>query len=335
MKPLPKDAHKDGILSQFSISYTGRERGLIGDLVFPNCRVINQTGYYLKHLKGAWFSDEATVRGPGADFPMSGYPIDTDSVYLCTERAFAHAVPIELINNADNPVKPLETGTKYATTKILIAKERAVSNLVVTASNWTNADDVTGGWAAGESNTFIEDVLTAKESMRKLIGMYPNRMMICAATMTELEQETDLLDRIKYTGSSERPARVTPTAIAELLGLDMVVIGGSIYSDAYETVAGDEWSAVDLWETNTGKGSALLYYAPGEPSIDEPSAGYTFTWAGDDGAPTTVINKDNFRSVVRWWEPMKKSWIVAASEYFDVRATCPDAGYLFYDTISD
>ena len=333
MQPIQAQVHKDSFLSGMSIGY--RNPMFVADMVFPTVRVAKQSDYFLKFLKGAWFRNEAEVRGPGAEAAQGGYPLSSDT-YACMERAFKHKVPIEIINNADAPVRPFETGTRFATNKVMLAKEIAVASLCMTSGNWTSSNDVAAGWAGtadGSGNTFIEDILTYKETIRQLIGVYPNRLVMDAKTFKEIKTEYTVLERIKYTGTQGAPANVTTQTLAQLFELDWVGIGGAIKSDAEEVVAGTDFNAVDIWEVNATKGSAFLYYATPTPAMDEPSAGYTFNWAGGASPEDAMADGDAYREVRYWWDQDIKSYWVEAAENFDVKATCADAGCLFYDTI--
>lgn len=337
MLPTPKSAHIDSALSNLSILHKNQK--FIADRIFPTVPVAKQSDYFFKFLKGAWFRNEAGVRGPGANAPRGGYVLTSDT-YSCKEYAFAHPIPIELINNADEVLRPFETGVAFATNKVLLAKEKIVSDLVCTASNWTSSNDVEGGWAAtvdGTGNTFIADVLAAKRAIRQLIGMYPNVMEMDSKTFENCKQEYTVLERIKYTGTQGKPADVTAQTLAQLFELDEVLIGEAVYSSDEETVAGTEFTAVDLWETTATKGSCFLYFRPPAPGIEIPSAGYCFNWRnraeGAGGTPPKGAEGGPYRSVRRWWEDSPKQWVVEASEAFDPKVTSADAGYLFYDTI--
>ncbi|MBT8365121.1 MAG: hypothetical protein KJP23_10475 [Deltaproteobacteria bacterium] len=332
MQPTPKDVHIDSALSSISVGYKNPD--FIADSVFPIVRVSKQSDYYYKWLKGAWFRNEAGVRGPGTRARRGTTPI-TSALYKCQEYAFGRVVPIETIRNADAPIRPMQNATMYSTRKILLAKEVIASALMVTAANWTSSEDAAGGWAAGSGNTFIEDVLAAKETIRGLIGVYPNTMIMNAGTMVQCKQESTVLDRIKYTGTQGRPADVTANTLAQLFELDRVLIGSAIYSDAEEVVAGTDFNAVDLWETNAGKGACWIGYVEPQPAIDTPSAGYCFNWPGDEGIPDVqraAGGGNPYRTTRYYYEKDIKSYVVEASEYFDLELCCADAGFVFYDT---
>lgn len=333
MLPTPKSAHKDTALTNISIMH--KNLNYIADRVFPHVPVTKQSDYYYIFRKGAWFRDEARVRGPGANAARGGYPL-TDTTYACIERAFAHPVPIELINNADQVLNPMATGVRFATDKVLLAKEKIVSDLATTSGNWTTSDDVEAAWVKdtdGSTNTFIADILTQRQVIRQLIGVLPNVLLMDSKTFDQIKQTYSVLERIKYTGTSGKPADVTPSTLAQLFELDEVLIGSALYSSAEEVVAGTDFTAVDLWETNATKGAALLYYRPPAASIETPAAGYIFNWKGDAGQKSPVVKSNIYRTVRRWWEDSPKQWVVEASENFDAKVTCADAGCLFYDTI--
>lgn len=333
MQPKMSDVHKDSYLTGLSVGY--KNQMFVADMVFPTIAVQKESDYYFKFLKGAWFRNEAEIRAPGTRAARGGYPV-TAALYKCQERAFAHKVPIEIIRNADRAVTPFETGTRFATQKVMLAKEIAVAAACTTAANWTTSDDVAAAWvgtADGTGNTFIADILAQKETIRQLIGVYPNRLIMDAKTFKNVKTEYTVLERIKYTGTQGRPADVTTQTIAQLFELDWVGIAGAIKSSAEEVVAGTDFTAVDIWETNATKGSALLYYAEPAPAIESPSAGYCFNWRGSESPEDAEIDAGIYRSVRYWWDKDTKSYIIEASENFDVEIVCADAGCLFYDTI--
>ena len=330
----PKSVHIDSALSNISIMH--RNQAYLADRIFQTIPVVKQSDYYFKYPKGAWFSRGASLRAPGTEARRGAYTV-TAELYSCQERAMAHPIPIEVVNNADVPLRPMTTGVAFATDKVILEKEILLSRTVTTAGNWTSSNDAEGGWAktaTGVGNTFIEDVNNAKEAVRRQIGIYPNVMVMDAKTFNQVKQEFSVLERIKYTGTSGKPADVTAQTLAQLFEMDEVMIGTSLYSDAEETVAGAEFNAVDLWETNAGKGSCFLFYRPLSPGIEIPAAAYVFNWPSDAGQESRILASNGIVRTVRyWWEDASKQWVIEASENYDIKVVSPDAGYLFYDTI--
>lgn len=332
MTPTPKSAHVDAALSNIAIGY--KNPMFIADMVLPHVPVMKKSDYFYKFLKGDWFRLEAQVRGAGAEAAQSGYKLSTDN-YSCIEYALAHPVPVELINNADVALRPWVTAVNFVMRHILLRKEYIVSDLITTAANWTSTNDAAGGWlSSAASNTFITDMFTAKKTIRELIGVDPNTFVCDANTWDNILQNEDVLDRIKYSSSAGSPAIVTPNLVAQLFGLNEVHVGGAVYSSDEETVAGTEFTAVRMWETNADKGSAWLGYKTPVPALNEPNAGYIFEWMGDSGQESQIVESDTYRQVRKWWEDAKKAWMVEAAENFVAKVTSADAGYLFTDTLA-
>ena len=333
MTPTPKSAHIDAALTAIAIGYLNPM--FIADKVLPHVPVAKKSDSFFKFLKGDWFRLDARVRGAGAQAAQGGYKLTSDS-YSCLEYALAHPVPVELINNADAAIRPWETAVNYVMRQILLRKEYVVSSLITTAANWTTSNDAEGNWLySAATNTFITDMFTAKKVIRELIGVDPNVFVCDANTWDNILQNQEVLERIKYSSSAGSPAIVTPNLVAQLFGLNEVHVGGAIYSSDEETVAGTEFTAVRMWETNANKGSAWLGYKTALPAINEPNAGYIFEWMGDAGQESEIMSSDIYRRVRKWWDDARKSWMVEASEQFDAKVTSKDAGYLFTDTISD
>ena len=99
----------------------------------------------------------------------------------------------------------------------------------------------------------------------------PNKMVLGANVYIALTVNPSILERIKYQGSEANPANVTPNVLAQLFGLDEIVIAESVYNAA-------PYGAPDDMRFICNPDDALLTYTTASPSIDEPSAGYTFTW---------------------------------------------------------
>lgn len=323
--PTPQDVHIDTALTNVAIGY--RNRGYIADKIFPRVAVAKQSDRYYKYPKGAWFRDEASIRAPRTQSRQATYPLSNEQ-YFANEYALHTLVADEERKNADTPLAPDQKAVQFVMDKIDLRIERLVATLILTAANWAggHSEDAAGGWAAGASNTFIEDVETRIETIRKASGLRPNVLVLDAVTMSQLKREATVLSRIQYV---ERGI-VTADLLASMFNLDRVLIGDAIYSDAQEKADGTDFNAVDIWETNAGKGSAALLYAAPAPSIDVPSAGYIFGWTSGDDMEEVGIKSS--RGVRRWREAGKHSDAIESFDRVDAKMTGSDLGFLWYDT---
>jgi hypothetical protein len=104
--------------------------------------------------------------------------------------------------------------------------------------------------------------------------------------------------------------------LARLFEVDEVLVMNGIYdSAAYGASASMDF---------IGGKHALLYYAPRTPSLEEPSAGYRFTWNGYGNAGYGVDNFDL---------PKQKARRVEAHNYRDFKLVASDLGYLLDDIV--
>lgn len=99
----------------------------------------------------------------------------------------------------------------------------------------------------------------------------PNKLSLGYDAFIGLKNHPDILERVKYTGSSANPAIVNENVLAQILGFEQVKVLEATYNAAEE---GQEDNMQFVCESD----GALLSYAPTTPAIDEPSAGYIFTW---------------------------------------------------------
>jgi hypothetical protein len=321
-QPNVKDLLVSGPLANVSVAY--RNRSYIADRVYPIIDTSDPKCKITRFLKGAWFRDEAAIRGPGARAARGGYPIDFISVST-DEYAFAKEVTDEDRRFAKSsfapPLQPDTDALEYCADRIDLRKEKAIASQIL-AGTWSGVagEDAEGLWAAGTGNTFITDVETRIETIRGNTGIRPNKLILSANTLKEIKQESTVLERIKYT---ERGI-VTAQLLASLFGLDEVLIGDAIYSSAAEKADGSDFTAVNVWEKTANKGSAFLFYAPSRPGLKTPSAGYQVRLLYENGQQ---------RRTTTWREADRHQDVYEVAEETDIVQTGSDLGFLWYDTI--
>lgn len=321
-QPNVKDLIVAGPLADVSIAY--RNMSYIADRVFSIIDKISPKAKIARYLKGAWFRDEAGIRGPGSRANRGGYPVDYLSV-ATKEFAFAKEVTDEDRKFAGvqgaPPLKPDQDAIEFATDKIDLKKEVRVADLIM-GGTWSGVagEDAAGLWAAGAGNTFLTDVRARVETIRANTGLKPNKLIIDFGTYNSLKEESTVLDKIKYT---ERGV-LTKELLAAILELDEVLIGEAIKSTAKETKAGTDFTASNIWEKNAGKGSAFIFYSPSSPGLKTPSAGYQARVAYEGGQP---------RRTTTWREAAEHQDVYEVAEETDIVITGADLGFLWYDTL--
>lgn len=313
-----------GPLQNISVAY--RNKSYVGDRVFPIVDNAPPDAKIARYLKGAWFRNEADVRGPGARAKRGGYPVDFLSVAI-KEYAFAKEVTDEdrlyATMQGAPPLKPDQDAVEFCSDKIDLKKEKVISDLI-RAQTW--ADGVSGGedaeglWAAGVGNTFLADIRKGAKTIQAASGVLPNVLLIDFGTYNSLKEESTVLDKIKYT---ERGI-LTTELLAALLDLEEVLVGTAIYSSAKEKKTGLDWTSVQIWETNAGKGMGFLFYRPPTPGLKTPSAGLQVRCPYED---------NQSRRITTWREAAEHQDVYEVAEKVDIVVSGLDLGYLWVDTL--
>ena len=323
-QPNTKGLIVTGPLQNVSLAY--RNKSYIGDRVFPMLENVSPKAKIAKYNKGAWFRDEAGIRGPGARAKRGGYPISFVSLST-KEYAFAKEVTDEdrrftKVQGAP-PLQPDQDAVEFCTDKIDLKKERLIATNIL-AQTWADGnpggEDAAGLWAAGSSNTFLADIRNGAKTIQAASGVLPNVLVIDFGTYNSLKEEATVLDKIKYT---ERGV-LTTSLLAALLDLDEVLIGSAIYSTAKELKTGLDFTSAAIWEKNAGKGMGFLFYRPQRPGLKIPSAGYQARVAYDNGQP---------RRIMSWREEAEHQDVYEVAEETDIVVTGTDLGYLWIDTL--
>lgn len=144
------------------------------------------------------------------------------------------------------------------------------------ANEWTGIDDTTVGDKqfikfSNNNSDPIKFIDSQKTKMNEQTGRTPNKLAIGANVFDTLKLHPGILERVKYGGSTANPAQVTENVLAQLFGVDQLVVLKSIYNKA-EQGADAEMSFIG------DPNAMLLAYATDNPHPEEPSAGYIFTW---------------------------------------------------------
>ena len=147
----------------------------------------------------------------------------------------------------------------------------------------------------------------------------PNKLALGYNAFNALKENGDLLERVKYSGSSANPAKINEKVLAELLGLEKIVVFKSTYNNA-------EFGQNENMQFICDPNSALLCYATDSPAIDEPSAGYTFTW--------DMLGNGQYLPVLQYdGEPGTHSEFIEGLMATSHKKTCDELGMFFHSVV--
>jgi len=321
-QPGSGDVHVDQLLTNVSVGY--KNQFYIADQIFPAVLVQKRSDIVPKYGKSAWFRDEAKELGEREPPPVSGYNVDVSDTYYCREYGFGHFIGDARRDNTDNPFDAVRDGAEWVTDKLMLKSERMFVTDFWKTGVW-GTDEVGGAdftkWSTYASSTPIVDLRGWVRTIRRSLGgLTPNTLVLGDLTFDTLADHPNLLDRIKYSSSSSSPALVTTNLIAQLIGIERVLIGQSLYTDDPEGTAEASVTYTPLWDDD----ALLLYVAP-RPSLFTPSAGYTFVWRTAFGGP---------RYIKRRRDPISdKGELIEGFEFFDQKGVATDAGLFISDAV--
>jgi len=269
----------------------------------------------------------AMLRAPGTRARTAGFTIDNTNTYYARNWALGADIPDELRANADSVFKLDSDFVTLLTTLLKLRMDRLFAAEFMTSGWGTTA---TGGttstkWSDYGASTPFEDMRTARDTIRQgTLGMAGEmgkmKLLLGALTARRLLDHPDLLDRIKYGSNAANPAIANLNLIAQVVGIDEVIMASSVYTESEEGTAEASVSYSDVVSDD-----ALLIWVPNGPELLAPSAGYLFNWRPLTGGGLFFARKGRM-------ERERADW-VEVHGYFDLKRTNTAAGYFFDDYV--
>ena len=270
-------------LTNMSMAYFANPEDFVAPSVFPICPVQqSKESYYI--FSKADLARDNVRRKPDYGKVQPAIFSETDATYAC--KVDQVIVGIDQIRTLDytrarapGVIDPRRAKVRFATEQMRIHLDRIFSESFFRPGVWAQEYEGVTGTPTGNQfkkfndanfepvDFFDQRIRDIKQQGRRK----PNRLVLGYDAYLGLKNNPDLLERVKYTGTTANPANVTPSVLAQLFGVEQVKILESTYNAA--GLGQDE----DMQFICDTKG-ALLCYATPTPAIDEPSAGYIFTW---------------------------------------------------------
>lgn len=322
IQPTPGDVHVDRALSDLSVAYIQSKTNFVAAQVFPNVPVEYRSDQYFVYNREAFFRTDVQLRAPGAPSAGTGFDVTTDS-YLAAVYAVHQDLADQTVANAESPINLKRDATELVTQQLLQYREQQFVTNYFTTGVWgtdkTGTTDFTQ-WSDATS-TPIEDIREGIVTMAKQTSYRANTLVLGPRVFQFLMDHPDFLDRIKFT---QGPAMVAEALIAQLLGLDKVLVAWSVKNTEEE---GETFTAAADMDFNFGD-HALLAHVPSSPGLQIPSPGYTFSWTGFLGAGTMGTRIKQFRM------EENASDRIEGEMAYDMKVVATDLGYFFNDAVA-
>jgi Phage major capsid protein E len=296
----------DPILSNHAQGYTNME--LIGSILFPKVTVPARGGTVLKFGKEGFRRFNAR-RAPGANTLRVQYGYASSPISVVQESLEA-VVPFEIMQEAEKvPGVDMAKGSvDMVLDSIGLNLEYDQAQLAKNADNYgvNNKLTLTGAdkWSDDASDPQA-DVKEAKESIRLMIGRYPNTLCLGADVFNRLTVHPKVKEHFKYTSADS----VTEDMLARYLEIEKIVVGKAV---SLAEDAPDTDPAEDLWA-----GTAILAWASRGNNYRTPSYGYTYELPGMPYVEEPYSDRS------------AKSWIYPVTHERQPYLVGADAGFLF------
>lgn len=266
-QPAPGDVHVDSALTDFSVAYLQNPAASVARRAFPVIPSAKQSDKFFVWTIADHMRTDTQKRAPGTRAVTRNFALSNDNFY-CEVKALAHNVSSQTAANADPAVDPEEAAVRFLLQDMMIEEEVAFGATAFASSWGTNTSPGTV-WSNAAAYP-ISDLATGIRTVQLATGMRPNCLLLGNDSWaTGLSLHEDLVDRLP-----DNTARiVTKEFVANLLGLDEILVSEVVYNSAVEGIAASNAFAMT-------RNAALLFYRNPNPGIMGANAGATFVWSG-------------------------------------------------------
>ncbi|MEX0617536.1 MAG: major capsid protein [Pseudohongiellaceae bacterium] len=298
----------DPILSNVAQGYVHPEN--VGHFLFPRVPVQQRGGQIIEFGKES-FKRYRTRRAPGSStkrvqFGYEGKP------FALHQDALEGKVPWENMQDAAR-VPGIDLGTRAVNSVMRIMTlgvEIEQAEMATDPTNYptANKDTLSGTdqWTDAGSDPAAQ-IRDYRETVRGIVGVYPNVMEISARGFAALQEHAKILERFKYTSSDS----ITADMLARLFDLRQLVVGKAVYMDEGSETMTDAW----------GRSAVLAYVPEAISDREEPSFGYTYTLEGHPLVEETYQDRN------------AKSWIYPVTYEKSAVLSGIDSGFLIQDVV--
>ena len=290
-----------------NLSIAGRNKNFLAEKIAPFSPQPQKSGTYFTYTPSYWMRvPTGSVRASDGPYTQLGYGVSS-STYNTVEHGYEKLLADPIRNASQTPEDLQMKDVQFLTNALQMDLESSVASKLFTTSVWGTDVTLTGGnqWSDYANSDPINDIMTGKIAIHRLVGQNPNIMFIGIASWLLLREHPLLLDKIKYT----QKAVLTEDIVASLLGLDEVVVGDTSYNSAAE---GQTAVGADIW----GKNALLL--CRNSPTLGVANGAYTFIWDEIGNNPWAI---QDYR------EEKLRGTMTRILTHWDIECVSPSHGY--------
>ena len=270
-------------LTNMSQAYFAQASDWVAPAIFPICPVATSSGFYYTFDKGDLARDNVQ-RKPAFGKVQPAIMGTGENQYGCkVDQVIVGIDQIAALNyqrsKAPGVADPRRAKVRFAAEQMSLHLDILFAQGFFKTGVWTDE------WTGVASSPVGKQMLkftdsnfdpvhffnARKKEIKQRTRRTPNRLALGYEAYTALTEHPDIIERVKYGGTTPNPAIVTENTLAQILGFEQIKVLESTYNAAAP-------GATDDMQFICDSASALMCYATPTPQIDEPSAGYIFTW---------------------------------------------------------
>ncbi|MBQ8963038.1 MAG: hypothetical protein IJ089_04470 [Clostridia bacterium] len=269
-------------LTNMAVAHFQPDDWFVSPFVFPILPVQLSTGHFYKFDKGDLARDNVQRKPEfGKVQPMvfgtheDLYSCEVDQVIIGLDQ-----IRSQDYQRANTPglSDPRRSKVRLATEQMKIHMDRIFAEGFFKTGIWSN--EYTGVTGTPTGNQFIKFNDANFDPIKFFGGLRtrmmqegrrkPNVLALGVEAYEGMKSNPEILERVKYSGSTANPATINTNVLAQLLEIDRIVVLNSTYNKGA--------IGVEDMQFICDPKSALLAYAEPSPGVDVPTAGMTFAW---------------------------------------------------------
>lgn len=312
--------YRDKVLTNLFLQYPTPD--FVAEQILPTLEVPTITGVAFQLDESHLVAPVDTKRNAFARANRVNFNLTAASYGPLEEHSIETGITDQIKALYQEPLTPEMNATKVVSNKILIEKEQLVMTQVTTAANFNASNKVT----LTNPNRFDEAsgdpiavAATARRAVKLGCGQYPNIVVMNPDVRDALRNNANVKNRIVY--STGLTLDDLDRQIADLLGVDKIVLAGGVTSNQVEgsTTVGTKSF---IWPD-----SMLFAYVTDAPALEEISFGYILRLNPEQN----FDNPASFVGIDKWYEQQRKATFVRANDFYYPWTVAKDAAYLVTD----
>lgn len=244
--------------------------GFIAAMLFPFFDVAKQSSRFGRITLENLLREEDDERASSGNYNRGSFRHGQDS-YNTLEHGYEETVDDREAAIHRDFFDALEVSGNRAQDVVLRNLEKRVVVKATDASIPTTP--ATAAWSDRTAAKPVDDVALALEKVYDTSGLRPNTLTLSWKRWLALQDNQQIIDRIKFSGI-DNPKAVTLAALAELLKVEQILVAGATQNTANQAQPA---TLASVWPDN----KVLVSLTDNSNDLKRPTLGRIFHWTGD------------------------------------------------------